>query len=73
VRVFFVFGIKRYHFAPVGKKLLGRPKLFSHVRLRRTDEPELGGGAGCAVAILDESDVVTGQVSVSNSDHGLPS
>jgi hypothetical protein len=42
-----VFGIKRYHFAPVGKEPLDRPKPFSHVRLWRADEPELGGGALC--------------------------
>ena len=43
----FVFGIKRYHFAPMGKKLLDRPKTFSHVYLRRAAGPDSGGGARC--------------------------
>jgi hypothetical protein len=38
---------KWYHFAPGEKMLLHRPKPFSHMRLRRADEPELGGGALC--------------------------
>ena len=41
----FVFGIKRYHFAPMGKKLLDRPKPFSHVHLRRAGRTGFGGGA----------------------------
>ncbi len=50
---------------------MDRPKPFSHVRLRRAAYPDLGGWArsrGRAVAIRDRSDVLSGEVSDSNSD-----
>ena len=34
-----------YHFDPGGKKLLDRPKPFSHVHLRRAVEPDSGSGS----------------------------
>ena len=39
-----VFGIRRDHFAPGGKKLVDRSKLLSHGHLRRVVDPGLGGG-----------------------------
>ncbi len=39
------FDIISYHFWAAGKKLLDRPKPFSHVHLGRAVNPELGSGA----------------------------
>ena len=62
-------GIKRYHFAPVGKKLLDRLKSFLCMRLQRADGPESWGArdAGRAVAVLAHGRALAGVVTASHS------
>jgi hypothetical protein len=56
------------------KKLLDRPKPFPYVHLRRAVDPESGmeRSASRAMAILDQTDVLAGGVSDSNSADGSP-
>jgi hypothetical protein len=59
-----------------GTELLDRPKLFSHVHLRRAADPELGCGPSRGAAprwIRAQSQVISGEVSASNSGRGLRS
>ena len=49
----FVFGIKRDHFEPMGKKLLDRPKALLHVHLRKAGRTGFGGGAALRAARAD--------------------